>query len=199
MSDPSITDWISAVTGVVGTAGLFVGFFFAWKQLAAWKHEARETKRAFIAEDLIVAANNCSDSLKTLRSPIDTVPIEKIHDKNFALQRRFDRVVAQNDLFRTLRQTQIKASFVLQNSIVEKAVDELFKVRNKVLSGIELLADYTDATGLSQSEKDLIGDTRRDVFGSYGQIDALGQMQLNAVQVIQEQLGPLARFDPPQS
>jgi hypothetical protein len=195
VSDPNVTEWISAITSALSTLGLFGGFIFAYWQLTTWKTEARARRRSEVAEEMIVAANNASDALRMLRSPIDRIPREHAGDKLYAYSKRYERLIEQNELFETLRLAQVRCKALLGIPKIDDAVDELFAVRGKIATALEILAEYAEESLDDQNTRDMVKEMRGNLYGSYGAIDALGVRQLEAVTIIEKQLTPIARFE----
>lgn len=195
MNSPSITDWISAISGFVGAVGILVGFLFAKWQINAWRSEARDKRRSEVAEELILAVHNVDDALRSIRSPFDRVPADKANDKTYTYQTRYKRVVDQIETFQKLRQANIRADAVLGNHEVDEAVKSLFDVRSRVIVAIEMLADEVGDLDPSPEGKKLRSELRSDMFGSYGDRDSLGKMQEVAVKTVTEQLSPIARLE----
>ncbi|MBL1436766.1 MAG: hypothetical protein COB08_011295 [Rhodobacteraceae bacterium] len=114
----------------------------AFKQLEAWRVEKRAIRRSEIAEELIIAAYNASDFLKSVRSPFDSIPKDKASDKLFPLQRRYEQFSKHSDLFERLRQAQFRSIAIIGNEDVDSAVNILFSIRGEIISTIEIYTDY---------------------------------------------------------
>ncbi len=195
MTDPSITDWIGAISSALGVIVVVVGLLVAFKQLAAWRVEKRAVRRSEIAEELLIAAYNASDLLKSVRSRFDSIPIEKDKDKIFPLQRRYDRFSTNAEIFKSLRQAQFRSIAIIGNEEVDSAVNTLFKIRGEIMSTIEIYADFVRDDALSDLEADELVGYRKTMFGSYGETDELGQRQLKAVEEIDKGLRGIARLN----
>ncbi len=50
-SEPSLTDWISAGAAIVSTIAVIWALFYARRQVYVWRTEARQRRRAEVAED----------------------------------------------------------------------------------------------------------------------------------------------------
>jgi hypothetical protein len=199
MDGSSIPDWISSIAAAVGALAVVFGLFRADKKVDEVQANARILKRAEVAEDLIALALNVEDAMKDIRNPIDSVPKDMAGDARFGYQRRYDRVVKYNDLFRRLREAQIRERTIIGDAEVNEAVETLFDVRNEVAVSIELLADHSDESPVSAEDRESRLRLRRVVFGSFSEKDEIGKRVTVAVQTIESKLKPFARLDVPRS
>ena len=195
MNEPTITDWIGAVSSAIGAIGIIVGFFFAKGQLTAWRQEAKTRRRSEVAEELIAAAHNVSDALKAIRSPFDWVPIELTKEKNYSYNRRYERLANSDEVFKHLRQMQIRAGAVLGIALVDASVNELFSIRNKVSAAIDVLSDMGGERETNAETLDLKVRLRREMSGVYDGNDEVGKVQISALEAIERELRPIARLE----
>lgn len=197
MSDPSITDWINSLAAAVGAGAVVVGLFGAKWTLDANRRSARELRRSQVAEELIALAHNADDALKDIRNPFDSIPKDKAGDKLYGYQKRYDRMASYNDLFKALREAQIRVRAVIGDPDIDAAVEALFKARHRVAIALEQLAEYI-RDEVDQSDKDirdLVKKWRTEVYGSYSERDELGQQIISAVNTIEQTLNPVARLE----
>ncbi|MCK0171338.1 hypothetical protein MWU53_09745 [Aliiroseovarius sp. S1123] len=197
MSDPSIPDWINAIAAAVGAVAVVVGLFGANSKLNEARRTARQLRRSEVAEELVALAHNVDDALRDIRNPMDSIPKDKAGDKLYAYQRRYERIVKYNDLFKSLRDAQIRVRAVIGDKEVDGAVELLFKARQRVAIAIELLADYIrdDVGARTLEERDHKIKLRHDMYGSFSDRDELGQSVADAVQLIERHLNPIARLE----
>ncbi|WP_227287016.1 MULTISPECIES: hypothetical protein [Paracoccaceae] len=195
MSSASIPDWISSIAAAVGALAVVVGLFRASKKVDEVQRNTRLLKRAEVAEELIALALNVDDAMKDIRNPFDSIPKDKLHDKKYGYQQRYERVAKYNDLFKRLREAHIRERTIIGNEAVNEAVEALLKARNEVLVAIETLADYSDEPSIDASVREHRRELRGKVYGSFSKSDDLGQRILAAVKLIEEELKPFARLD----
>ncbi|NIZ60968.1 hypothetical protein DL239_08270 [Sedimentitalea sp. CY04] len=192
--------WVGPVASVLGDLGTFVigiSVIAAFRQLSLWRTEARELRRSTVAEELVALAHNADDALRDIRNPMDSIPKDKIGDRIYPYQRRYERIAKYNELFKDLRNAQIRVRAVIGNENVDQAVEELFKVRNRVAISIELLADYARSENSERSQEDRNHKMKlkRDLYGSLSKEDELGQKISSSVKTIEEQLNPISRLE----
>jgi hypothetical protein len=194
--DASVPDWINAIAAAVGALAVVAGLFGANRKINEGRELARQQRRASVAEELISVAYNVGDAFKTIRSPLSTIPKDKIDDKLYGLERRYEGVMRYNTLFEELRQANIRARTVIgdENIIkaVDGAVDDLFRARNEVLIALEEMACY--ARGDEDPDRER-GRELRSIMFSHSRDDLIGERISSAVTIINERLGPIARMD----
>ncbi len=194
MSDPSIPDWINAGAAAIGALAIVVGLFGANAKINESSRAARQIRRSEVAEELISLAFNVDDAFRDMRNPFDTVPKEKMNDRKYSFQRRYERLVKYNDLFKSLRDAQIRVRAIIGNSRVDDAVEMLFRARGEVAIAIEELAEMADEELNPEDRESRIG-YRKTLFGSFSKRDTLGQMIIEAVEAIERELAPIARIE----
>lgn len=193
MSDPSITDWISSISTAVGTLAVVFGLFKANSKINETIQSAREARRSHVAEEMIALAHNVQDAFSDIRNPFDSIPKDKQNDKSYVYQRRYERIVKYNDLFKSLRDAQIRVRALIGDETVEKAVGQLFSARARVGAAIQILNDYaTDETSDDRAHKKKL---RRDMYGASDEDDEVGTMVSVAVADIERCLSNIARME----
>ena len=128
---PFVTDWIVAVSALVSAVAVVWALAYARKEISAWRDEARGRRRAQVAEDVLAAAHNATDVIRSLRSPMDSVPVEMIKDRTYTYKRRHERMVERGEIFVALRHAQIRAKAVFRDDGVDAAVEKIFGVQGR--------------------------------------------------------------------
>lgn len=189
--------WIGNVTEWLGDLGIFLGVLIAWRQLNSWRREQSMRRKSEVAEELIALAFNADDALKDMRNPMSSVPADKAGNRQYYFEQRYKTVAKYNDLFRSLRDAQIRLRTVTGNEAADKAVDVLFQARARVATAIEMLADYErdNLSPLSDDEKNDKRALRKELYGSFGSRDEFGQEILTAIEIIEKELSPIARLE----
>ncbi|MEP3346707.1 MAG: hypothetical protein ABJN34_08715 [Litoreibacter sp.] len=197
MTEPSIPDWINAIAAATGALAIVAGLFGAKNSIEESRNTARELRKSEVAEELIAIAFNVEDALKDIRNPFSSIPQEKLKDNRYPYQRRYERIVIYNELFRSLRDAQIRVRAVVNDPKVDEAVEVLFSARSSVAVAVEILADYADdhSTELSDDEKNHMKSLKKDMYGSFSKRDELGSEITSAIACIEERLGPVARLN----
>jgi hypothetical protein len=138
----SIAEVVAAVAQLGSALAIGAGVWVAHSQLNAWRQERLGIRRSEVAEELLLASMRAEDALRDIRHQLDSIPMDKLGDKVFPYQQRYDRLVSYNQTFRSLRDAQIKARAVFNDEEVDQAVETLLLARSKVAIAIEILADY---------------------------------------------------------
>lgn len=197
ITSSDIWEGINGIAQLSMAVAVGLGVYVAHRQLTAWRLERRDVRRSQVAEELIAICLNVDDAFKEIRNPISSIPIEKAQDKLYHFQQRYERIVKHNELFRELRNAQIRARAVIGEKQVDEAVEELFSARAKVATAIEILADYAreGETPHDHSTREHIKDLRSSITSAGGESDLLGKKIRAAVQSVEEQLTPIARLE----
>lgn len=197
MEGASLPDWINAISVAVGSLAVCIGLVGAKLQIERSRKDARAIRRSEVAEELISLSHTALDSLRQLRSPMDSIPREKLKDKVYPYQTRYERVVASNDLFKKLRDAQIRVRAVIGDAEVDKAVDSFFNARNAVAISLQHLAEEANRDEPLQdaSDRDWKRKLRSDVYGLFNESDELGNGVVMSLKTIEEKLNPIARLE----
>lgn len=196
---PILCDWtpdkVSALSSVLTALVVGVGLHIATKQLTAWRIEKRSIRRSEVAEELMALAFKVYDAMQDMRRRIDSIPRDKVNDRTFGWNKRYQRVASYNELFNSMRDAQIRAKAVLGIEAVDQAVDTLFHARFRVANAIEILAEMEEQDENVPSERVQKLELRKDVFGSFSDDDELGQEILTALNTIENELIQIARLE----
>ncbi len=195
ITSSEIFEGVNAVAQLGMAVVVGLGVWIAYKQLHSWKDQVAYQKRSEAAENLLSKAIYVSDEIRALRSPYDQIPVDKVDDKTFALERRYNRFVEKNDLFENLREAQVKAEAVLGNDEVGKKIDVLFQVRNEVLTAIDMLISEAQSPSTGPRDRSFEQELRWTVHGPYSEkYDQLGMRQLEALgelkQLLSSEISP---------
>lgn len=72
MNEPSIPDWINAISALIGSIAIVLGLLGANSTIKANRKSARELRKSEVAEELIAISFNVEDALKDIRNPFDS-------------------------------------------------------------------------------------------------------------------------------
>ncbi len=184
----SLTEWIIAVSVVCA-------LLYTRKQISAWRDEARGRRRAQVAEDVFAAAHNAADVIRSLRSPMDSVPEEKIKDRTYIYKRRHERMVERGEIFEALRHAQIRAKAVLRDDRVDAAIEEFFQVRMDFVFALQDIIDYMTEEGPNPDDRELFKKDQKKIFGRFNKDDELHVTLTAALNKLDEILVPVAGFE----
>ncbi len=193
---PFVTDWIVAVSAFVSAGAVVWALVYAYKEISAWRDEARGRRRAQVAEDVLAAAHNATDAIRSLRSPMDSVPVEKIKDRTYTYKRRYERMVERGEIFEALRYAQIRAKAVLRYDGVDPAIEKIFRVRMDFMFALQDAVDsVTDEQDLDPDDREFLQEQRKMIFGRFNENDELHVTLTDALNELDKILGPVARFE----
>ena len=195
-TEPFVTDWIAAVSAFVSAVAVVLALLYARKEISAWRNEARGRRRAQVAEDVLAAAHNADDVIRSLRSPMDSVPVEKIKDRTYTYKRRYERMVERGEIFEALRYAQIRAKAVLRDDRVDAAIEKIFRVRMDFMFALEDAVDsVTGEQDLDPNDREFLQEQRKMIFGRFNENDELHVTLTDALNELDKILGPVARFE----
>ncbi len=192
----SITDWIIAGSAVASACAVVGAYFYARKEISAWRDEARSRQRAEVAVAALTAAHDASDRIRILRPVMDSVPADKFGDRTYIFKRRHERLMERIEIFEALRHAQISAKIVLGDETVNSAFDTIFRVRNDFIFALQWLVDfYGDEQGRGEGEADFFREQNDVVFGRFNENDKVHVALTEALTKLDEILEPIARFE----
>jgi len=116
MWDATIPDWINAIAAAIGASAVIIGLVGAKNAVETNRKAARSLRRSEVAEELISLSLNAEDALRQIRNPFSSIPAKKLGDKEYYYQSLYDRVLVHNDLFKSLRNAQIKVRAIIGDS-----------------------------------------------------------------------------------
>lgn len=198
LTTPTLTDWISALSSLLGALAVTAGLLTAWLTYRANRRSARDLRRAQVAEDLIAVAFKIEDAFRYIRNPADRVPQEKVNDANYQLQMRYERITKYNELFNELRDAHIHVRAVIgkvNSQQIDAAVDDLFLIRSEISTAIEMLVDHAEIPPNDAEERQNWVSWRRVAFGDFCPGDQLGERILKKVGVIEDTLSEFTPQD----
>ncbi len=193
---PFVTDWIVAVFAFVSAVAVVLALVYAYKEISAWRDEARGRRRAQVAEDVLAAAHNATDAIRSLRSPMDSVPVEKIKDRTYTFTRRHERMLERDEIFVALRHAQIRAKAVLRYDGVDAAIEKIFRVRMDFVFALQDMVDFmTGEEDSDADDREFLQEARKKIFGRFNENDELHVTLTDALDKLDEILGPVVRFE----
>ncbi len=187
-------EWINAISSAISAGAVSFGLVFAYKQVSLWRTEARDRRRAEVAEDLMAEAQNAVDVIQSLRSPMARVPKENAADPGYTYKQRWERMAERNEVFQRLRHAQVRAKVVLQSDDVEDKVEDIFGLRVELLVALEMLFEMSSYEDLTPEEVEQRITLRRKAF-SHGKKDDFGKKLDDTLTSIETTLGPVARLE----
>ncbi|WP_116598959.1 hypothetical protein [Primorskyibacter marinus] len=192
MSSNAIFEGIASIAQLVTAFAVVAGVRVAYRQLSTWRDERHETKIFEVSLELLVSSMEVSDTLKSLRSRFDRIPIEEKDNKLYPYEQRLKRFRDAAFHFERLRKSQLLTTAIMDDETLNEAVEVLFEVRRQTIIAIEMLAEEPEMYRDEDKEnKKFYQSLRRDMWGSYSEKDdPLGMKQLNAVELIRQILTP---------
>ncbi|MBQ4826207.1 hypothetical protein J4729_16850 [Leisingera sp. HS039] len=170
------------------------GVWVAYRQLGAWRSEAQAKRKSDVAEEVISAANEADSALRFIRSPWSSIPPSGLDGKGWQWRERLERIDQRKPDFARLRKAQVRFRAFVGDREVDEAVEKLFSIRQEVWAAVSTLVSGTETDGDKELVQFYVG-LKKKVSGSYGEQDALGSQQIEALAVIERKLYPVVRFE----
>jgi hypothetical protein len=187
----NISAFANSVSAIAVVAGLFIGM----RQLNIWRHQFKQQRNAEVADRVHASAHAAVDIINAVRSPLASIPRDRVHDRTYDLERRSNRLMEGANIFQELRHAQRRSQILLQNVDVDRAIEVIFQVRIEYWNALDILVDYADVTTgeLEPEERDLVSSARRTVYASYGERDDIYRQLNDALIKIETYLGQTMR------
>lgn len=197
MSGATIPDWIAAISTAVGSLAVVVGLFKANSKISEAQNTAKQLRRSQVAEELISLALSVEDALRDVRHPLTSIPLDRVKDPVFSYQQRLSRLASYDELFRKLRDAQIRVKALVGNAKVDQAVDSLFRARNQVVVSLQALAEYASlgSDEINAQDREFKVTLRKTISGAGSADDELGVEVAASVKTIEIELNPIARLE----
>jgi hypothetical protein len=142
---------------------------------------------------MIFIVSNIEDAFKNIRNPFDSIPVDKVDDKKFVYERRYQRITDANELFQRLREFQIRCDAVIGSEVTKPHVTALFNARTEVALAIEELSDLSEGSNDVGAAEELHRN-RRILYGSWSDKDELGVKIMEAIGAIKSELSAYAQL-----
>lgn len=189
-------DWINAAAAAIGALAIVIGLIAANRKINETQRSARALRKSQVAEELIAIVHNSVDALNYIRNPFGSIPKEKLNDKLYSYQERHDRLAESKELFKELREAQIRARAVIGDHKVESAVESIFRARHSVSVAIKMLADMVDdEISIDDEMRVLIRKLRSDMYSTSGADYKISKIVTEAIQTVENRLSPIARLE----
>ena len=191
MAVSAIVEVITAIAQVGLAGAACVGVWVAYSQLSATRVSYISRRRSEVAEDAIVLLRQVEDSFRHMRNPFDSIPRDKLSDREFVYRRRYERVVEANDLFEKLRELQVRCDAIIPNADLKSATISLINSRSDIALAIEELSEIE---GDDRNGEDY-RRAHRTLYGSWSDRDSFGLSILQQINAAVHRLEPFARFE----
>jgi hypothetical protein len=193
VTSSNIFEGISSLAQLVMALAVSVGVWVAYRQLEGWRKERQTIRKSEVAEEMIFIVSNIEDAFKNIRNPFDSIPVDKVDDKKFVYERRYQRITDANELFQRLREFQIRCDAVIGSEVTKPHVTALFNARTEVALAIEELSDLSEGSNDVGAAEELHRN-RRILYGSWSDKDELGVKIMEAIGAIKSELSAYAQL-----
>lgn len=194
-----VWSWLPPVFSLLADVGtLLVGLTaiftvaFAAKQLNAWRIQNLLQRRSVIAEHALIAVAEVDFALRDIRNRLESIPKTDSIEKNATLKIKYEKIFSNNEVFRSLRDSQISLQTLIENDELNSSFDELFNIRADIVHALEFMRDSEDED--DPEYRQLRVKWRRTIYGSYGRDDPVGNRQQTAVSSIKKILKPIVKL-----
>jgi hypothetical protein len=128
-----ITELVSAFSAFGTLVVAIVATYLAFRQLNLWKIQSAAQQKSDAAIRLFNAACIVDDEIKSIRNPLTSIPEDKVSDKKYPFERRWESLRNLSQHLVELRRAEVLFRFLAGRPEVEKAVHELFSLYNELL------------------------------------------------------------------
>ena len=188
-------EWVTAIATAAGAGAVIWGIITAKQKLNESLETRRETKRAEVAENLVVLAHEVHYALGDIRKTFYTIPKAKAKDKSYRYKQYYETVSKYSELFESMHKAEIYTRVVLGYDNVKEAVEVLFSARNKVLNAIDSLSFYEDIENISKDDREEMKQFYPIAFNTNSKDNVLTKQINDAVKTIDDCLTPIARME----
>ena len=195
VNTPTITEWITAISGAISALAVIVGLIAAFRQLNSWKNQEKSKARSENAKKVMVAALSIGDVLESVRHPFSSIPKAELKNKYYDFERRLKLLQDNYATFNELRLAQFEARLLAFDSKIDLAIVEFFKIRNEFHNAVWLMSDYLEIKPSSPEELQMLKESREILYATGGDKDSIKKRIDTSTSVLESLLGPIIRLN----
>ncbi len=188
-------EWITALATAAGAGAVIWGIIIGNNRFNPSLEARQRTRRAQVAEDLIITAHKIHYAMGDIRKTFYTIPKEKENDKSYRYKQYYATIDKYSELFNSLHEAEIYARVVLGYDNIKEAVEILFSARNEVLNAIGNLSLYENIENPSKEERDEMIQLRQIAFNTNSKDNVLTKQINDAVKTIETRLSHIVRIE----
>lgn len=193
ITSSNIFEGINSIAQLSMATIVGIGVYVAYHQLKVTRNDAPRRRKAELAEEMIVVVSQVEDAFRHIRNPFDSIPTEKLHDKEFVYRKRYERISESNELFQKMRDLQIRCDAVMPGTELQGLVTELNNARSEIAFAIEDLLELVDRVHANEYAEEM-NRARRVLYGGWSEKDSFGQKIVQNVKEIKSRVGLAANF-----
>ena len=190
-------EWITAIATAAGAGAVIWGIIVANNTLNPSLEARRGTRRAQVAEDLIITAHKIRSAINDIRRSFEgNITEEQADDEIYMYTKRYERLIGYNTLFEELREKQAYARIIIDCNEVEEAVEGLFDARDQVSFALISVLMQLRALPLKERLDFEIPQSKRVIIYDIDPNNSRINKQINdAIKTIEIKLSPIARIE----
>ncbi len=210
MSNVLTPEWVNAgamsltaIATTVGAGAVIWGAITANRKLSESLETKRQTKRAEVAENLIVLAYKTLYALDDIRRSYGYISRKPEYTQADQIKHHDKQLEKHGQTFERLQEAEIYARTILGYDDVKDAVKTLCNMHNRIFFDFGELrmyeADfYQHREGDKQIRKEKYQDIKKlkeNVYGIHSNDNEISQKINNALKTIETKLSPIARIE----
>jgi hypothetical protein len=177
--------WVGPVTEWLRNLAIILGVFVGWRQLEAWRSEARSRRGAEIAEKVISLVYEISDAIRGVRSPMENVPVDSENRRDFIIEQKSTRLNETKDDFDELRRMQVLSKAILDISDVDDGIATIFEIRQELFAIFHTLHGVRDEHFYGDQNRDFYHELEMKMYSIGGERDEIHVSLKSAVDKIE--------------
>ncbi len=210
MSNVLTPEWVNAgamsltaIATTVGAGAVIWGAITANRKLSESLETKRQTKRAEVAENLIVLAYKTHYALDDIRRSYGYIPRKPEYTQSDQFEHHDKQLEKHGQTFERLQEAEIYARTILGYDDVKDAVETLCNMHSDIFNTFgELLMYEVDFYQHREEDKQIrkekyqnIKDLQQNVYGIHSNDNDTSQKINNALKTIETKLSPIARIE----
>ena len=210
MSNVLTPEWVNAgamsltaIATTVGAGAVIWGAITANRKLSESLETKRQTKRAEVAENLIVLAHKTHYALDDIRRSYARILFKNEDPQSYQFEHHDKQLAKHGQTFERLQEAEIYARTILGYDDVKDAVEILYKMHNNIFFDFEELKMLERESRLHREEDkkirkenyEKLKNLRKNICGINSNDNDISQKINNALKTIETKLSPIARIE----
>ncbi len=199
----TISMLITALATLAGAGAVIIGVFIANNKLNESLETRRETKRAEVAENLIVLAHKTHYALDDIRRSYSTIIFKKEYPQSDQFEFHNQQLEKHKQTFERLQEAEIYARTILGYDDVKDAVKTLYNMHSDIFNTFGDLQmwqeEYSHSRGKDKKNHkenyEKLKNLRKSICGIHSNDNDISQRINNALKTIETKLSPIARIE----
>ncbi len=199
----AISMLITALATLAGAGAVIWGIIIANNKLNESLETKRQTKRAEVAENLIVLAHKTHYALDDIRRSYAGILFKKEDTQSYQFEFHNKQLAKHGHTFESLKEAEIHARTIFGYDDVKDAAEILYKMHNNIFFDFEELKMLQREFRLHREEDEKIRkenyknitNLQKNICGIRSNDNEISQKINNALKTIETKLSPIARIE----